>query len=102
MSTHLKVDEVAYIVGDCGASVFIISARFSELATRLARVLPRDTVLLSLGGHIDGYRALEPLLASAEAFAPDNETTGSSMLYSSGTTGHTKGCLLYTSPRPRD
>ncbi len=91
VSTHLKVEEVAYIVGDCGASVFIISARFSELATRLARVLPRDTVLLSLGGNIDGYRALEPLLASAQASAPADETTGSSMLYSSGTTGHPKG-----------
>ena len=32
ISTHLKRDETAYILGNCGAKVFVASARYAEVA----------------------------------------------------------------------
>ena len=91
ISTHLKAEEVAYIVGDCGARVFIASASLADLAASLRSELPADTCLLSLGGDIDGFTSLEQLCKQADSTPLADETLGSSMLYSSGTTGYPKG-----------
>jgi long-chain acyl-CoA synthetase len=83
ISTHLTENEIAYIVTNCAAKVFIASVNYRDLAIEMARLLPATTQLLSLGGHIDGYLRLEDPIS--------DETTGSAMLYSSGTTGYPKG-----------
>jgi long-chain acyl-CoA synthetase len=91
ISTHLKRDEIGYIVRDCTANVFIASARYRESATDLAGQLPDTTLLLSIGGTIAGYEALEQRADAAPDTPIEHQTAGSSMLYSSGTTGHPKG-----------
>lgn len=91
ISTHLKPEEIQYILQDCGANVFIASARFSEAARALRDHAPGGTALLSLGGEIAGYERLEPLAEAEPETRVAHETTGSSMLYSSGTTGYPKG-----------
>lgn len=91
ISTHLNADEIAYIVTNCEAQAFIISKQFRDLAQELARRLPEHTRLLSVGGSIDGFESLEELTGSASTNPIDDETAGSSMLYSSGTTGYPKG-----------
>ncbi|MFT4564046.1 MAG: long-chain acyl-CoA synthetase, partial [Gammaproteobacteria bacterium] len=91
ISTHLTENEIAYIVANCEAKVFVASATFRELAVKLGGLLPASTQLLSLGGDIDGYQRLEDLVALAPTDPINDETTGSAMLYSSGTTGYPKG-----------
>lgn len=102
ISTHLNEHEIAYIVTDCEAEVFIASATYRDIALRLATILPATTRLLSLGGDIDGYERLEDLAGVAPTTPVENETTGSAMLYSSGTTGHPKGIRHRLSGDPID
>ena len=40
ISTYLVADEIAYIVGDCGAKVFVVSDALKPLADKLAPLLP--------------------------------------------------------------
>lgn len=102
ISTHLNEQEIAYIVADCEAAVFIASATYRDIAVRLAGILPATTRLLSLGGDIDGYERLEDRAVAAPTTPIDDETTGSAMLYSSGTTGHPKGIRHPLSGDPID
>ncbi|MFT4584133.1 MAG: long-chain acyl-CoA synthetase [Gammaproteobacteria bacterium] len=102
ISTHLNENEIAYIVTNCEAKVFIASANFRELAAKLGGLLPDTAQLLSLGGHIDGYQPLEDLAATAPIDPISDETTGSAMLYSSGTTGYSKGIRHPLTGKPID
>ncbi len=43
ISTYLVADEIAYIVGDCGAKVFVVSDALKPLAEKLAPLLPAAT-----------------------------------------------------------
>lgn len=97
VSTHLNEHEIAYIVADCEARVFIASATYRDIALRLRELLPATTRLLSIGGDIDGFERLEDRCSAAPATPIDDETTGSAMLYSSGTTGYPKG-IRHTLP----
>ena len=91
ISTHLKAEEIIYIITNCEAKAFILSASFADMGAELAERLPDATRLFSLGGVIDAYQELEDLIARAPSSPTKDETAGSSMLYSSGTTGHPKG-----------
>lgn len=91
VSTHLKAEEIAYIVGDCGARIFIASGAYRKQAERLARDLAPSTILLWVGAPIPGYQPLDESADSAPSTPISDETSGSSMLYSSGTTGYPKG-----------
>ncbi|MDA0823791.1 MAG: AMP-binding protein [Proteobacteria bacterium] len=102
ISTHLTENEIVYIVTNCEAKVFIASENFRELAIQLARLLPATTQLLSLGGHTDGYLCLEDLATTAPTDPISDETTGSAMLYSSGTTGYPKGIRHALTGKPVD
>ena len=89
---HLQRDEVEYIVDNCDAKVFIAAARFADVASAVAKAMPRLLVAASVDGAIPGFRSLEASLAEAPKDAPlGEELEGSVMLYSSGTTGRPKG-----------
>jgi acyl-CoA synthetase (AMP-forming)/AMP-acid ligase II len=92
ISTSLKVDEVAYIVGDCEARVLFLSARYADKAAALKAATPGVERYIAVGGPIDGYEEYAALVA-AEAPQPLEEARigGRDMLYSSGTTGRPKG-----------
>ncbi len=88
---HLSADEAAYIVDDCGASVVIASAALPELRDRLALGDGEAARRLLVGGSAAGFTDYESALAAQPTSPIPDESEGSWMLYSSGTTGKPKG-----------
>ena len=84
---HLTGPEVAYIVGDCDAKVFVADQRFATAAVIAAADLPAESRFAV--GAIEGFQPLAEL--SAEGGRPDVRTQGAPMVYTSGTTGQPKG-----------
>ena len=89
---HLGADEVAYVVDDCEARAFIAEGeRVAEVAAQAARDAPKATVRLAIGGPIEGFESYETALPAHPGHDIDDSRPGSSMLYTSGTTGRPKG-----------
>lgn len=91
INNHLTAPEIAYIVQDSGAKVFIGSARFGD-ACRAAREeinFPSDKAF-SLGA-VEGFSSLDALKRGQSPELPDNRSAGQVMNYTSGTTGKPKG-----------
>ena len=86
---HLSPPEVAYIVGDCQAKALIASAEFA--ASALASVNDRLRIKLAIGGEIEGFASYEAALAAESDADPANPVHGTTMMYTSGTTGRPKG-----------
>ncbi len=88
VSTRLTADEVAYIVGDCGAKVFVHTAHTASSAASVTgvRVVDLD----------DG----DPLGAGLDEPPRYERVEGVAMLYSSGTTGRPKGVWRPAPPEP--
>jgi long-chain acyl-CoA synthetase len=91
MSSRLTTEEMAYIIGDCGAQVFITSDYKRAQAAELVDRMPGVKVRLMLDGTIDGYEAYEDAIAAQPAEPLADRVEGQDMLYSSGTTGMPKG-----------
>jgi len=87
ISSRLQREELAYIVGNCEAKVFITSASMETAAQD-----PPDVPLrLMLGGTAPGYESYEERVAAHPPTPVEDECEGMDMLYSSGTTGRPKG-----------
>ena len=93
ISYRLQEEEVAYIVEDCGARLFLTSRAQSELAGRLAERLDPGVTCYMLDGATERFASWESALAEQPATPILDETEGQDMLYSSGTTGRPKGIL---------
>lgn len=107
LSTHLKPQEAAYIVGDCGASVLFLSGDLGEtpraLAAQREELVPGVRHVLSAGDvALEGAQPLADALAPMPAKPVENEISGFHMIYSSGTTGRPKGIVLPFTPGPID
>lgn len=100
ISYRLQEEEVAYIVGDCEAKVFITSAAQSELASRLVEKTPNVQKRYMLDSTIEGFEAWEQAVADQPTTPIEDETEGADMLYSSGTTGRPKGIKIPLSGEP--
>jgi long-chain acyl-CoA synthetase len=89
---HLVGPEIAYIVDDCEAKVFVTHARFAEHATAAADEIafPAEG-RFAIGGDIDSFRAYEDLKTGQPSDTPSDRQTGLVMNYTSGTTGRPKG-----------
>lgn len=88
---HLVGPEIAYIVNDSDAKVFVTDAQFAgEIAKAMTEVdLPSESCF-AVGG-LDGFRDWEELKAGQPTTAPENRIAGNPMHYTSGTTGKPKG-----------
>src|SRR5690349_21658766 len=89
---HLVGPEIAYIVDDCEAKVFVAHARFAEHAKAAADEIdfPADGRFV-VGGDIDTFRSYESLKDDQPTALPDDRQMGLVMNYTSGTTGRPKG-----------
>jgi len=93
ISYRLQEAEVEYIVTDCHAKVFITSKDRQVVVDKLLGKMPKVTHAYMLDGVIAGFESWETTLASQPTKPISDESTGASMLYSSGTTGRPKGVL---------
>lgn len=90
ISWRFQVDEIAFILENCGARLVIVSAQQLTTLIELRRRLPGLRYLL-IGAEADGCWSYERELASCPDEPVDGETRGSDMVYSSGSTGRPKG-----------
>jgi long-chain acyl-CoA synthetase len=93
---HLTAEEAAYIVEDCGAKAFVADTRFGAVAADAAERVSGRLVCLAVGGDVDaaGDRRFEPYgsaIAGEDGADLADPVPGTSMLYTSGTTGRPKG-----------
>ena len=91
ISSYLTAEEIEYIVGDCGAKIFVTSEAKKAVAGELLGRMPGVQARLMVGAACDGYSALEDAIADCPRTPIADESEGSDMLYSSGTTGRPKG-----------
>jgi long-chain acyl-CoA synthetase len=101
ISSRLRADEVAYVIANCGARVFISSARLGEVAVAVSERTPGVKLRLMLDGTAPGFESYEERIAGRPATPLEDECEGADMLYSSGTTGRPKGVKPALSRAPR-
>ncbi|MEY4605893.1 MAG: AMP-binding protein [Ilumatobacteraceae bacterium] len=100
-SSRLTSAELAYIVNDCAAKVFITSAHKAEQASEIAAATPGVGLRLMLDGVVSGHESYEAAVgAQPSTPLPGERVAGMDMLYSSGTTGQPKGVTRSFEARP--
>lgn len=87
---HLTGEEAAYIAADCDARAFVADARFAEAAAGAAEGSGVG-VRLAVGGRVPGFEDYDDAVATEDGADIADPRLGSSMLYTSGTTGRPKG-----------
>jgi long-chain acyl-CoA synthetase len=89
LNSHLRGDEVQYILDDCGATALVASSSMADVVSKLD--LSRIGLRVSVGGAVEGFLDYESELSCQPATPITDEAEGREMLYSSGTTGRPKG-----------
>ncbi|MBK5223659.1 MAG: AMP-binding protein [Acidimicrobiia bacterium] len=94
VNSHLTAPELAYILDDCGAKLFVTSRQLADTATAVDWTeLPAVTTRLMVDGATEGFEPYEVEVGRHPAEPVGDESNGVTMLYSSGTTGRPKGVL---------
>jgi long-chain acyl-CoA synthetase len=88
---HLIAPEVAYIIKDSEAKVFVADARFADVARDAADESALPAAARLGVGDISGFASYGALRDSQPAEDPAARTIGDVMNYTSGTTGNPKG-----------
>src|SRR5271155_5025847 len=97
---HLSSDEAAYIISDCGALAVVTTSRLAETVEALLPKLELVPTRLALDGALSGFEDFDAATAGQPEQPSADETEGSFMLYSSGTTGRPKGIMRPLSGEP--
>lgn len=101
ISTRFTPEEVAHVLADCGARVFVTSTAMEHVAAPLLELMPATVeARFATGGPLDGYEDYEAAVADAPAQPLEREVEGQAMLYSGGTTGRPKGVKPALLERP--
>ena len=88
---HLTAGEIAYIVDDCDARALVGDARFADTVAEAAAACRHLETRLALAGAIEGFESFEAALAEERDEDLAAPVLGTTMLYTSGTTGRPKG-----------
>ncbi len=99
-SSRLTADELAYIVDDCGARVFVTSPYKEDVIAEVTAATPNVEARFSIGGALPDHAPFEDAVAAQSADADPDWSAGTDMLYSSGTTGRPKGVKRHLVPTP--
>ncbi|MGI9285038.1 MAG: AMP-binding protein, partial [Pseudomonadales bacterium] len=95
VNSYLKHDELAYILNNSESKILITSAEKLPIAKEALKASPGVVKCLVVGAASESDRIanFEEAVAAYPATSIDDEFLGTSMLYSSGTTGRPKGIL---------
>ena len=102
ISRYLTKDEIAYIVRDCGARVFITSPTCAEQVQELVTGADGGPLFYMLDEPLPGFRSWDSEAAAQPVTPIPDEVAGYDMLYSSGTTGRPKGIKRESEHNPID
>src|SRR5580765_7569453 len=87
---HLTAPEVAYIVDNSEAKIFVTDERYADVARKAVDEIGFDEKSRYAVGTIDGFRPFDEL-KDVSADTPEDRIAGATMHYTSGTTGKPKG-----------
>ena len=95
INSFLKADELAYIINNSESRVLIFSEEKRAVVVEALRQCPKVEVSLVVDGPGDGKSILnlDEAVAGCPATPIADESVGTAMLYSSGTTGRPKGIV---------
>lgn len=95
INSYLTADELAHILNNSESRVLITSQSLRNVAKEALRQCPqiKMTLIADGPGESDTVRNLDETTANYPATPVADEILGTSMLYSSGTTGRPKGIL---------
>jgi len=88
---HLTAEEAAYIVDDCEAKALVTTGELVGVAAPARANARQCTVALVADGTCEGFEQFEQAIAVEPATALPDPEPGTTMLYTSGTTGRPKG-----------
>lgn len=88
---HLAAPEIAHILKDSGAGVFVANGRIADTAAKAVEEAGFDPRRAFAVDDIPGFRPYRELLQGHSDELPEARTAGAVMNYTSGTTGRPKG-----------
>ena len=91
VNRYLTAEEASYIVSDCEAKVLVTSPAVRDVAMELLEYIPDCPVRLMFDDAAPGFENFNEAIDACPAQPLASQPRGSTMLYSSGTTGRPKG-----------
>src|SRR5947207_13698299 len=91
ISRYLTADEIAYIVRDCGAKVFITTPKCAAKVQGLIKGEAGEPLYFMVDEPEAGFRSWDKEAIAQPTTPIVDQVAGYDMLYSSGTTGRPKG-----------
>jgi long-chain acyl-CoA synthetase len=88
---HLVAPEIAYIVSDSDAKVFVAHERFASACVEAADEAGIASSRRLAVGEVPGFASWTELRDAQRTDLPDDRSLGDTMNYTSGTTGYPKG-----------
>jgi long-chain acyl-CoA synthetase len=88
---HLVGPEIAHILQDCEARVFVVHERYADACRNAVEETGFAADRVYTVGSIPGFNRYQDLKAGQATTPPDGRSLGAVMNYTSGTTGRPKG-----------